>query len=76
MDNIVNIPCIGYNKVYKTGVYVSNWLKNQHKLVHEQDFRWTTKMRLSVHEIPAVRFEFRDPKWATIVSLKFSKGIE
>jgi hypothetical protein len=75
MKYIVNIPCIDYRQVQNTGLVISDWLKSEHNLIYDQDFRWYPS-GFFLHETPAVKLSLLDSKWATLVTLKFLNGIE
>ena len=55
---------------FKTGLEISKWLKER-GLVHDQDFTWYRRSRNDQHPYDCVVFDLKDPKWETMITLKW-----
>lgn len=70
LDGVVDIPVHDGENAYKKAFRITEWLRGQ-GLTLDRDYRWHKQITVKVNEAPKIRFEFRDPKWITMVTLKY-----
>lgn len=70
LNGVVDIPVYDGENAYKKAFCIAEWLRSQ-GLTLDQDYRWHKQITVKVNEVPKIRFEFRDPKWITMVTLKY-----
>jgi len=56
---------------FKKGIEISNWLKSQ-GLNHEKDYTWYRRSKNSDHPYDCLVFDLADPKWESIIMLRWS----
>lgn len=75
LNGVVDIRCPVEKNRYKLAFEISSWLTSQ-GLELGTDFKWGAPLTLPVsykgQEEKFLRFKFQDPKWATLVALKYS----
>jgi hypothetical protein len=56
---------------FKKGITISQWLRAQ-GLQLDHDYTWYRKSRDDTCEYDRLVFDFADPKWQSLIKLKFS----
>lgn len=55
---------------FHTGLEISDWLRSQ-GLVHEKDYTWYRRSKSKEHEYDCVVFTVADPKWETLIGMRW-----